>query len=267
MLNKKLLTAAVATTLLAGIGATSVQATDITGNIALTSDYRFRGISQSNEDPAVQGGFDAAFEPGFYIGTWASSVDFGGGNDTGSFGTVEMDHYAGWKGPIGDSDFAIDVGYIYYNYPGDTVDPKGNYQEVYVKGSWTTLVVGVNYSDDYYAKTGEFWYLSGDYSYKFMDELALGLHVGYNTTEQTEYDASGTVTDGGFLSCNRGSTTSGGGLSCDTNDYTDYSVSLTYTFKGVDLSVAYVGTDLDEEDYFGTDLAEPVAVFTIKKVL
>ncbi len=254
MLNKKLLSVAVATTLLAGIGATSVQASDISGNIALTSDYRFRGISQSDENPAVQGGFDASFEPGFYLGTWASSVDFGDGNDTGSFGTAEFDHYVGWKGPIGDTDFGIDVGYVYFNYPGDTVDPKGNYQEFYVKGSWTTLVVGVNYSDDYYAKTGEFWYVAGDYSYKFMDDLALGLHAGYNMTEETEYDVNDNVTDGGFLSS-------------DQADYTDYSVSLTYTVRGVDLSVAYVGTDLDEEDYFGTDLAEPVAVFTIKKVL
>jgi uncharacterized protein (TIGR02001 family) len=244
MLSKKRLTSVVTTALLAGIGATSVQASDISGNIALTSDYRFRGISQSNEDPAVQGGFDVSFEPGFYIGTWASSVDFGGDNSTGSFGTIEMDHYAGWKGPIGDSDFGIDVGYIYYNYPGDTVDPKGGYQEVYVKGSWTTLVLGVNYSDDYYAKTGKFWYYSGDYSFKLMDALSMGLHAGYNS-----FDDAGVF------------------LSNDQDSYTDYSVSLTYTFKGVDLSLAYVGTDLNKDDYFGTNLAEPVGVLTIKKTL
>ena len=71
MLNKKLLTAAVTTAIMAGVGSTQVLAADdfaISGNIALTSDYRFRGISQSNEDPAVQGGFDVSFEPGFYLG-------------------------------------------------------------------------------------------------------------------------------------------------------------------------------------------------------
>jgi uncharacterized protein (TIGR02001 family) len=277
MLNKKLLTAAVTTALMAGFGSTQVLAADdfaISGNIALTSDYRFRGISQSDEDPAVQGGFDASFEPGFYLGTWASSIDFGGGNDTGSFSTVEVDYYGGWRGPVGDTDFGIDAGYAYYQYPGDTVDPKGDYQEFYIKGSWTTLVLGLAYSDDYYAETGEFWYVSGDYSYKFMDDLALGLHLGYNMTEQTEFDSNGNLTDGGFLSCLpdqngsiNGSVTQSGGFSCDTEDYTDYSISLTYSVVGVDLSIAYVGTELDEEDYFGTELAEPVTVFTIKKVL
>lgn len=270
MLNRKLLTAAVTTAILAGFGSTQAVAGDefeISGNIALVSDYRFRGISQSDEDPAVQGGFDVGFEPGFYLGTWGSSIDFGGGNDTGSFSTMELDYYGGWRGPIGDSDFGIDVGYAYYDYPGDTVDPKGDYQEFYLKGSWTTLVLGVAYSDDYYAKTGEFWYVSGDYSIGLIDSLTLGLHVGYNMTEQTKYDANGDVTDGGFLSCEKGNVTQNGGLSCDTDDYTDYSVSLTYNWATVDFTVAYVGTDLDEDDYFGTDLAEPVAVFTIKKVM
>ena len=275
MLNKKLLNAAVATALLAGFGGTYAQAADdfaISGNVALTSDYRFRGISQSDEDPAIQGGFDASFEPGFYLGTWASSIDFGDAAE-GSYSTVEVDYYGGWRGPIGDSDFGVDVGYAYYDYPGSTVDPEGDYQEFYVKTSWTSLVFGLAYSDDYYAETGEFWYLSGDYSYKFIDNLALGLHVGYNITEQTEIDRNGNLTDGGFLSCLpdsnggiNGSVDSNGGFSCDTEEYTDYSISLTYSVVGVDLTLAYVGTDLDEEEVFGTEWADPVAVFTIKKV-
>ncbi|MEZ5573476.1 MAG: TorF family putative porin [Halioglobus sp.] len=242
MLNKKLVTLAVSTALLAGIGATSAQAFDLSANVALTSDYRFRGISQSNEDPAVQGGFDASFEPGFYIGTWGSSVDFGGGNDTGSFGTLELDYYAGWSGPIGDTDFGIDVGYAYYQYPGDTVDPKGDYQEFYVKPSWKDLSLNITYSDDYYAKTGKFWYYGADYSLTFAEDFSLGFHAGYN-----DFDEAGVF------------------LSNDKDSYTDYSVSLGYTFKGVDFSVAWVGTDLDKEDYFDTDLAEDVAVFTISK--
>lgn len=249
MSNQKLVNAAVMTAFMSGFGSSLASAGDefaISGNVALTSDYRFRGISQSNEDPAVQGGFDVGFEPGFYLGTWGSSVDFGSDNDTGSFSTLELDYYGGWRGPVGDTDFGIDVGYIYYDYPGDTVDPKGDYQEFYVKGSWTTLVVGVNYSDDYYAETGEFWYYAADYSYNIIDELALGLHAGYNDFEN----------DGDYTF-----------LTNDQDSYTDFSVSLTYTWAGVGFSVAYVGTDLDEEDYYGSDLAEDVAVFSIKKTL
>ena len=76
MLNKTIMTAAVATALVAGMGATQAQALEVSGHVALTTDYKFRGISQSDESAAIQGGFDVAFEPGFYIGTWGSSVDF-----------------------------------------------------------------------------------------------------------------------------------------------------------------------------------------------
>jgi uncharacterized protein (TIGR02001 family) len=245
MKNKKLLTAAVSAALLAGFGATAAQAfDDISGNIALVSDYRFRGISQTGEDAAVQGGFDASFEPGFYIGTWASSVDFGDlPPGAGSFGTMEIDYYAGWSGPIGDTDFAIDVGYAYYQYPGDTQDPKGDYQEFHITPSWKDLSLGVTYSDDYYAETGKFWYYAADYSLSFAEDFSLGFHAGYN-----DFD------DVGFLSN-------------DKDSYTDYSVTLTYSVFGVDLAVAWVGTDLDDEDYFDTSYADDTAVFSISKSL
>ena len=255
MLNKKLLTAAVATAVLTGAGFAQAQEKEeaivtgdelvggfeISGNVALTSDYRFRGISQSAEDPAVQGGFDAEFGPGFYIGTWGSVVDFGGGE----YGSLELDYYAGWASSIGDTDFGIDVGYIYYDYPGDDGDVEGDYQEFYVSGSWRDLAIGVHYSDDYYAETDEFWYVYGDYSLGLFDTgVTLDLHVGYNMLEEGE----------GFLSS-------------DEDAYTDYSVALTYTWASVDFSVAWVGTDLDEEDYFDTDYADDTAVFTIAKSL
>ena len=242
MLNKKLITAAVSTALLSGLGATAAQAFDVSANVALVSDYRFRGISQTGTDAAVQGGFDASWEPGFYLGTWASSVDFGSDNATGSFGTMEIDYYAGWAGPVGDTDFGIDVGYTYYQYPGDTVDPKGDYQEFYIKPSWRDLTIGITYSDDYYAETGKFWYYSGDYSLTFAEDFSLGLHAGYNDFDEKDFFPTG------------------------EDSYTDYSVTLTYTFKGVDLSVAWVGTDLDTDDCFNdADACDDTAVFSIAK--
>ncbi|MCB1704846.1 MAG: TorF family putative porin [Halioglobus sp.] len=243
MLNKKLVTAAVSTALLTGMGAASVQAFDISANVALVSDYRFRGISQTDTNAAIQGGFDASFEPGIYVGTWASSVDFGSDNDTGSWGTMEIDYYAGWAGPIGDTDFAVDVGYAYYQYPGDTVDPKGDYQEFHITPSWKDLSIGIVYSDDFYAKTGKYWYYSGDYSLSFLEDFSLGLHVGYN-----DFD------DVGFFAT-------------DEDSYTDYSVTLGYTFKGVDFSVAWVGTDLDDDDCWNSNYCDDTAVFSISKSL
>jgi len=249
MLNKKLLTAAVATALFSGAGLIQAQERDnvdvasddgfqISGNVALTSDYRFRGISQSDTSGAIQGGFDAEFSPGFYIGTWGSSVDFD--SNDGYDGSLELDYYAGWSSAIGDTDFGIDVGYIYYDYPGDNGD-EGDYGEVYVSGSWKDLSASVNYSDDYYGGTGKFFYYAADYSLTLFDSLGVGFHVGYNDFDET-----------GFFATN-------------TDSYTDWSVTLSYSWAGVDLSVAYVDTDLDDDDVFGTDWADSTAVFTISK--
>ena len=243
MLNKKLLTAAIGATLLAGTTATAVQAFDLSANVALVSDYRFRGISQTDTNAAIQGGFDAAFEPGFYLGTWASSVDFGDIDDgSGSYGTMEIDYYTGWAGPIGDTDFAIDVGYAYYAYPGDTVDPTGDYGEFYIKPSWKDLAFSVYYSDDFYAETGEAWYYGADYSLGFLEDFSIGFHAGYSDFEDE------------FLTDN-------------ADSYTDYSVTLGYSFKGVDFSVAWVGTDLDDTECFDSNLCDDTAVFSISKSL
>jgi len=251
MLNKKLLTAAVTTALFASAGLAHAQERDdvdiasgdgftISGNVALTSDYRFRGISQSDESAAIQGGFDAEFSQGFYLGVWGSSVDFDS-NEVAD-GSLELDYYGGWSSAIGDTDFGIDVGYIYYDYPGDNGNPKGDYQEFYVSGSWKDLSVSVNYSDDYYLESDEYWRFSAEYSFSLAENLSLGLQAAYNEVEE----------GGGFFSS-------------DEDTYTDYSVTLTYSVAGVDLSVAYVGTDLDDDDVFGTDWADDTAVFTISK--
>ena len=243
MFKQKLTPIAVAGTLLAASGLAHAE-WSASGNVAITSDYKFRGISQSDESAAVQGGVDLEHSSGFYIGTWGSSVDFGSDNDTGSFGTLELDVYAGYGADIGDTDFSYDVSVLYYAYPGDTVDPEGDYWEVAGSIGWKDLTVGVNYSDDYYAETDEFWYLYAQYSYGLPYEISLDLHVGYNMLED----------DGGFLSN-------------DEDTYIDFSVGLTKSFLGLDFTIAYVGTDLDEEDYFDTDLADPVAVFTVGKSL
>lgn len=245
MLTKKLLPAAVTAAVLFGAGqamaddavVTGDEYRGFTGNVTLTTDYRFRGISQSNKDPAIQGGFDYAWDNGIYIGTWGSTVDFGGGD----YGSLELDYYAGWGFDITDNT-SIDVGYIYYDYPGDDGDVEGDYQEVYGSISWRGLTGGINYSDDYYAETGDFFYYYVDYSLGLFDDfLSLDFHLAYNDLE-----------DEGFLSPGEDS-------------YTDYSVTATISHWGLDWSLAYVGTDLDDEDYFDTDLADDTVVFSISR--
>jgi uncharacterized protein (TIGR02001 family) len=103
-----------------------------TGNAGLFSDYRFRGFSQTNLKPAIQGGFDFAHKSGFYAGNWNSNVAselYGGGN-------LEMDFYGGYKGKLGD--FGYDVGLLYYYYPGSNAADGGDIDntELYVAGSY-----------------------------------------------------------------------------------------------------------------------------------
>ncbi|MET0376792.1 MAG: TorF family putative porin [Rhizorhabdus sp.] len=90
-------------------------AVEISYNVALVSDYRFRGLSLTNRDPAVQGGIDATFGSGFFVGTWASNIaDYGGSN-------LEVDLYGGYGGSIGGFDYtASALGYLYPG--GDSVN-------------------------------------------------------------------------------------------------------------------------------------------------
>ncbi len=242
MLNKKVLTAALSATLLAGASIGAQAETEISANVALTSDYKFRGISQSNEDIAIQGGFDIGFENGIYIGTWGSSVDFDFSSADGGFnGSLELDYYAGFASDLGDSGFAIDVGYLYYDYPGDDGD-EGDYQEIYGSLSFHDLTFGAAYSDDYYGETGDFKYYYADYSLGVAENISVDFHVGYNDLEK----------NGGFLAT-------------DEDSYIDYSVGITASWLAVDWTLAYVGTDLDEEDVFDSEWGDDTVVFTVSK--
>jgi len=122
-----------------------------TGNIGLVSDYRFRGISQTFKQPAIQGGFDYSHESGFYVGNWNSNISEGAGFPAGN---IEMDLYGGFKKTWGD--WGLDVGMIYYAYPGTDANaatgttftnPRNgsvhtgsvSNTEFYIGGSWKWL--------------------------------------------------------------------------------------------------------------------------------
>ena len=132
--------------ILSGLISTPVLAADapasphtVAGNIAFTTDYIFRGVSQTQGGPAIQGGFDYSHTSGIYLGTWGSNVSWvseGGYKDNNS---MELDLYGGYKGTVGD--IGYDVGLITYYYPGKQVvtatDPDTT--EVYLGASWKFL--------------------------------------------------------------------------------------------------------------------------------
>ena len=171
---KVLKTAIFAATLMSSA---SVMAAEVSGNVALSSDYFFRGIDQSGGE-ALSGGFDVAFESGFYVGTWASSIDFSGG--------LELDYYAGYGGSISDS-VSYDVGYLYYGYPqGPTTE---EFEEFYGSISLGDATVGFALSDDYYASTGSSTYVYVDYGFALGEDYSLGFHYGNMTADDAANEA------------------------------------------------------------------------------
>jgi uncharacterized protein (TIGR02001 family) len=169
----------------------------LTGNVALTTNYKFRGQDQDvlgNNDfakdsyvkPAIQGGLDYAFgESGFYVGNWNSSVNWLKGN------SIEMDFYGGYKFKGGPIDW--DVGVLTYVYPGNTA---GNTTEIYGAGTWADEAIGAftakyswTVSKDYFNYAGNkggsgldgtnTGYLNLAYTKEIMPKVTLKAAVGY----------------------------------------------------------------------------------------
>lgn len=146
MTNTKALRAISLGAAVAAALSSGVAAAEVTANAAVTNNYIWRGITQTNDGAAVQGGIDWAGGPGFYAGTWLSNVDFSGVDDAGFYVPdtgYEMDVYAGWGGEAGG--FGYDLGVITYQYP---VSPEFNFTEVYASGTFSVLTISLNYTVD-----------------------------------------------------------------------------------------------------------------------
>ncbi|WP_246814525.1 TorF family putative porin [Ferrimonas balearica] len=189
----------------------TVSAVEFSGNVGATSDYLWRGLSQTDGKPAVSGGLDMYTDAGFYAGTWASNIDFG--DDA----TYEIDFYAGYYGEIGD--FFYDVGYNYYAYPnGEDLD----FGEVYGSVGWNWLGLNVFYatnesaSEDYYKDS---FYVEGTAAFDLSDSLSLGFAIGHQS-----FDID------------------------DEDDYITYNVSLTKSTDLGDVAFMVSDTDLDDDD-------------------
>ena len=187
----------------------------ITGSVDVTTQYRLRGISQTDNDAAIQGGLTVAHSSGLYVGTWASNLagygSFGGSN-------MELDAIAGYTKAVGG--VTLDGGAVYYVYPGTT---GHDYFELY--GSASGKVGPVN------AKLGTYWApkqsnIGGHNIWVYTD---LGMPI-----PSTPLTLKGHV---GYSSGNSGYT--------HGKDVVDYSVGVDFAYKALTLNLSYVGTDLD----------------------
>ena len=225
-MNKTLTTIAAAT-LMATSGMAVAEVT-LSGNVALTSNYVFRGYSQTDNGPAVQGGFDLEHDSGFYAGVWASNVDgeFFDGAD------LEMDLYAGFGGEFAGG-VGYDVGYLAYRYP-DTGTSANNTEEVYGSLSYdfgpAAATLGLAYSSDFFGlDNATYTYL--DVDVPLPNDFSLGIH--YGTSDIDEGD-----------------------------DYDDWKIGLGKSLGGFDLALDYTDTDVN-----GDNLADDKIIFTVSKSL
>ena len=213
----------------------------ISGAATLTSDYRFRGVSQSDEGMAVQGGITISHDSGFYVGAWGSNLagwgTFGGAN-------MELDLIAGFKVPVGEG--TLDAGLTWYMYPSGASET--DFAELYAKLSGTAGPLGLTATVAYAPKQealGNWFpvgrpadpgdkednlYLAGDATYGIPDmPVTLKAHIGYS--------------DG-----NPGLGPNGTSVA-PTGTYFDWLLGIDIVpVSGLTLSAAYVDTDITESE-------------------
>ncbi len=160
-------------------------------NVGVTNNYIWRGVTQTDDKPAVSAGIDYATDTGIYVGTWASNVDFGGDAST------ELDLYLGFANEVGE--FSYDFGYVYYGYPdGDDID----FGEVYGSVGWSFISVGISTTahSDWSSDFGDDIYIEANLTFEILGDIELGLHVGsYNFDDGLDYqDYNVSLSKSGF---------------------------------------------------------------------
>ncbi len=156
----------------------------LSANVGVYSQYVFRGLRQTDKDPALQGGFDYSHSSGLYLGTWASNISWLRDFDAySSGGSLEWDFYGGYKHTFA-GDFGLDVGLLYYWYPGDAASGaiKANTLEAYGALSWRWLSAKYSYSlDDKTFGVRDSrgtWYLDLSANVPITERFALQAHWG-----------------------------------------------------------------------------------------
>ena len=212
----------------------------VTANVSVVNDYRFRGITQTNYQPAIQGGFDYAHESGLYVGNWNSTINWvSNTTNNGIKAPLEMNFYGGFKKELIAPGFASDFGALQYYYP----QTGGNYNGNMLNPNTTEIYAAQNYTFGPVTGFGKVNYgltnifgipnSSGSYYLDLTSNLDTGFwgislngHVGY------QYVAGQAVTSGPVLQMQ------------NNISYTDWKLGVTKDFGGgLALSASYVSTN------------------------
>ena len=270
-MRARLIASAVVAAIAAPLGAQSPSS--LTGSVAFVGDYRFRGLSQTYAQPAVQAGIDYTHASGAYLGTWGSNVS---GNQFLNGGSLELDVYGGYRWTVGK--VGLDLGGQYYWYPRAryNIDPGDRYNTVEV-------YAGVRYAQ-----------FSAKYSHALtnlfgMKTSTIGGYCGISpdgTAGTTDCLGTGTSKGSGYVDLSATFDVGAGASlalhygrqfvrSYDRLSYGDYKIGLTRQFGAVTLGAAVVGTDAEGRFYRYTpttsgsreteDVARPAIVWLASK--
>ncbi|MFA9459798.1 TorF family putative porin [Thiohalorhabdus methylotrophus] len=154
---------------------------ELTGNVGVSNNYIWRGVTQTNDEPAVSGGIDYAHESGFYAGTWISNVDFSdtttaSDSSPASKNEIEQDWYVGYGGAV--SDFSYDLGYALFTYP---LSDNADFGEVYGSVGYSYLSVGAAYTVNSQVE-GESQFMEGDLYYSATLDIPIAGDFGVSAT-------------------------------------------------------------------------------------
>ncbi len=193
-------------------GAVEVLGGDLSANIGVVSNYFFRGVTQTDDKAAVQGGLDWVHGTGIYVGTWLSNVDFESdgvdknGEAFKSDANYELDLYAGWDFDQWlPENFSLGINTIYYAYPDSQIedrDPDGNgintnqdedidYYEIGASAGWRWISAGVQYTvwgdvDDGPYQDGDVYYYAG-LDFELPKGFAIGGLIGYSDFDDDDF--------------------------------------------------------------------------------
>lgn len=200
-------------------GAAMAEESPFSANIGITSDYTYRGISQTNQRPALQGGFDYAHASGFYAGIWGSNVSWLADADPDVSNSLELDIYAGYSGEAGP--IGYDVGLLQYYYPGKYPSgfTKPHTLEGYVGLSWEFLSFKYSHAftnlfgfDD--SRGSQYYDVSA--AYPLTESLTLDAHYGFQRIRNAD-------------------------------DYKDWRLGVTQAWAGYEFGLHYVDTDIKND--------------------
>jgi len=220
---------------------------EITGSVALTSDYSFRGISQTDKGPALQGSLEYAIDTGIagttaYAGFWGSNVDFNDGDEA----NLEIDVLFGLRGSIGDTGLGWNLGGAYYSYPGAN---KANGE--HLNYDYWEIVTGLTYEvNDIVALSGSYFYAPDFFG---ATGKAHYFNGGVTVTPPIDIKPFGLSFYGNV----------GRQLIEDAQDYTDWTIGAALSYKFLKFTLAYVDTDITQADLGGNRLANGRVIATL----